>query len=81
MSLADIEKQYGTRPKIPMGHGEGLLHQHARGVMADGRKFVWCPIGYILSWHPGDYDHQWCHWCQLYFSNLPEVIKGRDIRS
>jgi len=67
MSLAEIEKQYGPRTRIPMGHGETLLQQHARGETADGQKFVWCPIGYLLSWLAGDYDHKYCPWCKEFF--------------
>lgn len=66
-SLEEIEEEYGTRPRIPMGHGETLLHIHALGETADGMKFVWCPRGYIVSWSPGDFDNRWCHWCKEYF--------------
>lgn len=70
MSLAEIEKQYGTRPRIAIGHGEPLLEKHAIGQLSDGQKFVWCPVGYILSWHPGDHDHLWCPWCKKFFTEI-----------
>lgn len=70
MSLEEVEKQYGTRPRIPIGHGEPLLQEHAKGELADGRKFVWCPVGFILSWSPGDYENDWCHWCKIYFTEV-----------
>lgn len=47
-------------------------HQHFKGKAADGRKFVYCPAGNICSWHPGDYDSEWCHWCQKYLSEIDE---------
>lgn len=71
--LDDIEGKYGTRPRIPIGHGEPMLQLHARGEMMDGQKFVWCPVGYIFSWHPNDYDNKWCHWCSRYFHELQKV--------
>mgnify|MGYP000470501394 CR=1 FL=1 len=57
---------------LPAGHGEPLQLQHFRGELADGQKFVFCPIGYIVSWHPGDYDHGYCHWCQKLFVDLTQ---------
>lgn len=68
--LEDIEKRYGTRPKIPMGHGERLLTEHMRGELPTGEKFVYCPVGFILSWHPLDHDNWWCHWCQKYLKEF-----------
>lgn len=65
--LEEIEKHYGTRPRIPMGHGEPMLEKHFRGELSSGEKFVYCPVGYIVSWSAGDYDHKWCHWCKQPF--------------
>jgi len=45
---------------------------HFLGVTKDGRKFVYCPIGHIVSWHPGDYDNKYCAWCIMYFDE-PEL--------
>lgn len=68
--LAEVEKQYGTRPRIPVGHGEPLAKKHWRGELSDGQKFVYCPIGFIASWLADDYDHKWCPWCKKYFTEL-----------
>lgn len=46
--------------------------QHFKAKTADGRRFVYCPIGNICSWAPVDYDHEWCHWCGKYFSEIDE---------
>lgn len=67
--LREIEKKYGTRPRIPMGHGKRFLEFHARGEMVD-QKFVWCPVGYIISWNAGDYDHKYCPWCKEFFDGI-----------
>ena len=34
------------------------------------RKFVYCPVGNIVSWSEGDYDHKWCHYCHKYFEEI-----------
>jgi len=70
MRIEDIEKQYGKRPRIPMGHGEPLQEHHFKGILNDGRKFVYCPIGFICSWLEGDYDNEYCPWCKKYFHEL-----------
>lgn len=46
---------------------------HFRGITYDGQKFVYCPIGSICSWSHGDYDNQWCHWCQSFFADLDKA--------
>lgn len=66
--LITVEKEYGTRPRVPIGHGEPLFDKHARGQLEDGQFFVWCPIGFIFSWNQGDYDHEYCPWCQMFYT-------------
>lgn len=68
--LSEIERRYGVRPKIPMGHGDVLLGLHFRAVTSDERKFVYCPVGFIVSWYAEDFDHLWCHWCKKHFNEL-----------
>lgn len=51
-----------------------VLGQHFRGENRKGEKFVYCPVSLIVSWSPGDYEHQWCHACQLFFSNKVEQL-------
>lgn len=48
-------------------HGEQLLKMHYRGQLEDGQLFVYCPVGDIVSWSSGDYDHLWCEWCKRNF--------------
>ncbi len=43
---------------------------HFRAVTAQGRKFVYCPVGNICSWSDGDWQHKWCHWCKKYFNEI-----------
>jgi hypothetical protein len=68
--LEKVEARYGKRLRVPIGHGEPLLEHHARGNLDDGRKFIYCPIGALLSWSEGDYDHSYCPWCHEYFEAL-----------
>ncbi len=68
--LQEVETKYGKRPLVPMGHSEPLMVHHFRGETDDGNKFVYCPEGFILSWHPGDYDHKWCAWCKKFFDEI-----------
>lgn len=49
-------------------------YTHFKAVTIGDRKFVYCPVGNICSWHPGDYDNAWCPWCKKYFS---EIEKGK----
>ncbi len=65
--LETIERQYGRRPRIPAAHGEPLKDQHWRGETQDGKLFVYCPRGFIVSWHPEDFKHNWCAWCKIHF--------------
>lgn len=65
--LEEIENQYGKRIRIPMAHGEPIQEQHFLGIQEDGTKFIYCPIGFIISWSAGDYDHRWCEWCKRSF--------------
>lgn len=46
---------------------------HFRAITAVGRKFVYCPVGNICSWHPGDYNNKWCHFCGKFFSDITGV--------
>lgn len=48
-------------------HGDHLLYEHFQGTDIKGRKFVYCPVGRIVSWNTGDYDHSWCHFCKKYY--------------
>jgi hypothetical protein len=70
MSLSDIETEFGERPKIAMAHSEPLQVHHFRGQLDNNTKFVYCPIGFIISWSGGDYDHKWCHWCKKFFDEI-----------
>lgn len=47
-----------------------LEMQHFAGTDERSTKFVYCPIGNIVSWSAGDYDHKWCHYCKKYFEEL-----------
>ena len=49
---------------------KNLLSKHFRGHLAGGEKVVYCPVGRITSHHPGDYDNEWCHYCQKYFNEV-----------
>lgn len=51
-----------------------VMGVHFRGTDKKGRKFVYCPVSLLVSWHPGDYDHEWCHACQLFFSAKVEAL-------
>lgn len=57
---------------IIMRHNKPLRTHHFKGMLDDGRKFVYCPIGQIISWSSGDYDHEWCHWCKKVFDEIKE---------
>lgn len=46
---------------------------HFTAVTIGDRKFVYCPVGNIVSWSAGDYDNKWCEWCKKYFN---EIEKG-----
>lgn len=54
------------RPDMAIGHWPKDVH--FRGETEKGEKIVYCPVGRIVSWSPGDYDHRWCHYCQEFFS-------------
>jgi hypothetical protein len=43
-----------------------LKKKHHCGITKDGRKFVYCPIGHIISWLADDYDNKWCAYCDEY---------------
>ncbi len=43
---------------------------HFTALTVGNRKFLYCPVGNICSWSEGDYDHNWCHYCQKYFSEI-----------
>lgn len=51
---------------------------HFRALTTVGRKFVYCPVGNICSWAAGDYDHEWCHWCQQFFSEKVNALLDPD---
>lgn len=50
------------------------LGTHFRGMDRKGQKFVYCPVSLIVSWSAGDYDNEWCHACQLFFSAHVEQL-------
>lgn len=62
-----LEPYYSTTIRAVPNHGEPLVTHHLRGELNDGQKFVFCPVGNIVSWSGGDYDHRWCHWCKQGF--------------
>jgi hypothetical protein len=65
----DNAGQY-VREKI---RANGIKHfdkTHFTGVTIGDRKFVYCPVGNIISWSEGDYEHKWCHWCKNGFEEL-----------
>lgn len=43
---------------------------HFTGVTIGDRKFVYCPVGNIVSWSEGDYEHKWCHYCKKGFEEI-----------
>lgn len=43
---------------------------HFKATTIGDRKFVYCPVGNICSWHPGDYDNSYCAYCSKYFSEI-----------
>lgn len=45
-------------------------NEHFKGITKSGKKFIYCPIGDIVSWHPEDYNHEWCHWCKKFFNEV-----------
>ena len=51
---------------------------HFIAITASQQKFVYCPVGNIISWSEGDYDHQWCHFCKVFFSEKVNNLLGSD---
>lgn len=51
-----------------------VMGTHFRGINRKGQKFVYCPVSLLASWNPGDYDHEWCPACLLFFSNHVEQL-------
>jgi hypothetical protein len=45
---------------------------HFRGLNSKGEKFVYCPVSLLVSWSAGDYDHEWCHACKMYFKEYEQ---------
>lgn len=45
---------------------------HFTAVTIGNRKFVYCPVGNIVSWSEGDYDHKWCEWCKKGFEEIAQ---------
>lgn len=43
---------------------------HFTAITAQGRKFVYCPVGNICSWSEGDHTHKWCHYCKKFFGEI-----------
>jgi hypothetical protein len=43
---------------------------HFAAVTRDNLKFVYCPVGNIVSWNDGDYDHRYCAYCKQYFEEV-----------
>lgn len=51
-------------------HGALMRTSHFRGETAKGKRFVFCPLGNIVSWHPKDYEMSYCAWCHKSFAEL-----------
>jgi hypothetical protein len=49
---------------------QGMLGLHTHGVNEKGLKFVYCPVGKIVSWSAGDYDNKYCAYCHKYYENV-----------
>lgn len=45
-------------------------HTHFAAITIGDRKFVYCPVGEIISWNAGDYDHRYCAYCKKYFTDI-----------
>jgi hypothetical protein len=69
---AMARKAPALRPDVAIGHWPQNVH--VRGITEDGAKIVYCPKGRIVSWNPGDYEHQWCHFCQIFFSEKVKAL-------
>lgn len=57
------------------GYIKHFKKTHFTAVTVDGRKFVYCPVGNIVSWSEGDYDHKWCEWCKKGFTEIADSKK------
>lgn len=58
---------------IELAKASDILHfdkTHFTAVTIGGRKFLYCPVGNIVSWSKGDYDNKWCHYCKNYFEEI-----------
>ncbi len=44
--------------------------KHQRGITKDGRKWLYCAVNHIVSWHPEDYNNKWCHSEEVFVEDL-----------
>lgn len=55
---------------------------HFTGMTYVDQKFVYCPVGNIVSWSAGDHDNKWCHFCGKYFDEIGKpFIAGMPIKT
>jgi len=50
----------------------GLEMTHFTGITLGDNKFLYCPVGNIVSWSEGDYNHKYCHYCQKFFEEIKQ---------
>ena len=43
---------------------------HFTAVTIGGRKFLYCPLGNIVTWSEGDYDIKWWEYCKKHFEEI-----------
>jgi hypothetical protein len=63
-NLQTIKRTYMPRPN------HWPKDKHFTGTTLDNQKFLYCPVGNIVSWSVGDYDNKYCHFERKYFSEL-----------
>lgn len=49
---------------------------HFTAQTIGSRVFLYCPVGNICSWSPGDVEHRWCEWCKKDFNEIQGVTNG-----
>lgn len=68
-----MNKHIWLKRKEPIPAAADIRHftdEHFKGITASGKKFVYCPVGMICSWHPDDHDKGWCHFCKVFFMGI-----------
>ena len=43
---------------------------HFKGITPNDVRFLYCPIGNIVSWNKNDHDQGYCAFCKKYLSEL-----------